>query len=129
MKNFVYYQPNLKDLKDTFGDCVIRALTKVFNKPWKEMYDELVPIARELQCMPNQKNCYEKYLLDNGFQYFGISNKKGTKRPTIKKFALTNKSGIFIVNVANHVCCIIDGKYYDTWDSGDKCMYGYYTKQ
>lgn len=27
-----YYQPNKKDLKDEYGDCVIRALCKVTGK-------------------------------------------------------------------------------------------------
>ena len=28
-RNYKYYQPNDKDLKDQYGDCVVRALTKV----------------------------------------------------------------------------------------------------
>lgn len=31
-RNYKYYQPNEKDLKDNYGDCVIRALTKVMSK-------------------------------------------------------------------------------------------------
>lgn len=30
---------------------------------------------------------------------------------------------------ANHVVAISDGSYYDTWDSGDCCLYGYYYKE
>ena len=36
MKRYKYYQPNKKDLKDQYGDCVIRALTKVMDKEWLE---------------------------------------------------------------------------------------------
>ena len=28
MKRYKYYQPNKKDIKDNYGDCVVRALTK-----------------------------------------------------------------------------------------------------
>lgn len=28
-RNYKYYQPNDKDLKDQYGDCVVRALTKI----------------------------------------------------------------------------------------------------
>ena len=73
-------------MKDNYGDCVIRALTKVTEKSWLEVFNELVPIARELQCMPNSKPCYKKYLEENGFTYHGVSNKKGTKRPTVESF-------------------------------------------
>lgn len=50
-RNYKYYQPNKKDLKDKYGDCVIRALTKVTGKEWMQVFDELLPYARELQCM------------------------------------------------------------------------------
>lgn len=34
MKKYRYYQPNKKDLKDSYGDCTIRALTKTTGKTW-----------------------------------------------------------------------------------------------
>lgn len=78
-RNYKYYQPNEKDLKDEYGDCVVRALTKVTGKTWRQVFDELLPYAYELQCMPNGKKCYESYLKANGFEYHGISNKKRFK--------------------------------------------------
>lgn len=129
MKKYQYYQPNKKDLKDTYGDCVIRALTKVTGKSWLEVFDELLPHARELQCMPNSKPAYETYLLNNGFEYVGVSNKKGTKRPTVESFTKAHKEGTYILRVANHIVASIDGVYYDTWDCGSKSMYGYWVKK
>lgn len=128
-RNYKYYQPNKKDLKDRYGDCVIRALTKVTGKEWDVIFDELVPIARELQCMPNGQPCYVQYLTEKGFEYQGISNRKGTKRPTVDSFAKTHKNGTYFVTVANHVVAIVDGIYYDTWDSGYKSLYGYWQKK
>lgn len=125
---YKYYQPNKKDIKDEYGDCVVRALTKVMNKTWIEVFNELIPYAIEIQCMPNDKVCYERYLKDNGFVYHGISNKKGSKRPTVESFAREHKEGTFFLNVANHVVAVVDGTYYDTWDSGQCCLYGYYEK-
>lgn len=127
-RNYKYYQPNKCDLKDQYGDCVIRALTKVVEKEWKTVFDELVPIARELQCMPNGKPCYEEYLKTNGFTYTGVSNRKGTKRPTVDSFAKTHPIGTYFLRVAHHVVACIDGIYYDTWESGDCCLYGFWTK-
>ena len=124
-----YYQPNKKDLKDNYGDCVIRALTKILSMEWIEVFEELLPYARELQCMPNGKPCYEKYLKDKGFKYTGISNKKGTKRPTVQSFAKEHKEGIYFLRVANHVVSVVDGYFYDTWDSGDCSLYGYWSKE
>lgn len=126
---FKYYQPNQKDLKDTYGDCVIRALTKVTGKAWVEVFDELVPYARELQCMPNGKPCYERYLADRGFTYKGISNKKGTKRPTVYSFAKDHPEGVYVLSVAHHLVAVTEGFYWDTWDSGHKSLYGYWVKE
>lgn len=129
MKRYKYYQPNKKDLKDRQRDCLVRALTKVMNKTWLEVFNELIPYAIEIQCMPNSKTCYESYLKDNGFEYHGISNRKGSKRPTVESFTKEHKTGIFFLNVANHVVSVVDGIYYDTWDSGQCCLYGYYEKE
>lgn len=126
---YKYYQPNKKDIKDDYGDCVIRALTKALSKDWLSVFDALIPIAREFRCMPNSKPCYEKYLLDNGFTYHGISNKKGSKRPTVSGFAKNHKSGTYVLRVAQHIVTVVDGIYYDTWDSGEKSLYGYWYKE
>lgn len=125
---YKYYQPNSKDVKDRYGDCVIRALTKALNKTWVDVFDELVPIARESQCPMECKPTYEKYLANNNFVYHGISNKKGTKRPTVESFSRANKHGTFFLNVANHCVTVVDGVYYDIWDSGNKSLYGYWQK-
>lgn len=127
-KRYIYYQPNAKDLKDNYGDCVIRALTKAENKSWIDVFDELVPIAREMQCMPNCKPCYSEYLKRKGYEYHGISNALGTKRPTVSSFALSHKHGTYIARVAHHIVAVKDGQFFDTWDSGRKSLYGYWQK-
>lgn len=128
---FVYYQPNKLDVKDKAGDCQIRAFCKVLNMSWVEAFDLTTPICRELQTytifdgdLQKTKAAMKKL----GFEYTGISNKKGSKRPTVDSFAKDHPEGSFIVTVANHVVAVVDGKYYDTWDSGYKSLYGYFEK-
>lgn len=67
-------------------------------------------------------------LKKNGFKYTGISNKKGSKRPLVKEFAKKHKDGVYFLTTANHVVACTDGDYFDTWDSGNKPMYGYWEK-
>ncbi len=129
MKRYVYYQPNDKDLKDEVGDCQIRAFSKVLGLSWLEAFDLTTPLCRELQTytifgcdLKKTKEAMSKL----GFEYTGISNKKGSKRPTVDEFAKKHPIGKYILSVANHVVACVDGKYYDTWDSGYKCLYGYY---
>lgn len=45
--SYKYYQPNSKDLKDKYGDCVIRALTKAFlPKTYREYKERLKAIEQ-----------------------------------------------------------------------------------
>lgn len=126
MSRYKYYQPNEKDVKDEYGDCVIRALTKALGMTWLEVFDDIHPISRELQIPFNSKLCYEKYLNNKGFEYQGVSNKKGTKRPTVKSFTKEHDKGIYVLRVAHHLVTVVDGYYFDVWDSGDCCLYGYW---
>ena len=128
---YVYYQPNDLDIKDKYGDCTIRALSKVLNLSWVETYLKTVPYCIQYQT-PNIFNLPQKLeaevMAKLGFTYHGVSNKKGTKRPTVDSFAKDHPTGTYIVNVANHEVAVVDGKYYDTWNSGDCSMYGWYEK-
>ncbi len=132
MKRWEYYQPNDLDLKDKYGDCTIRALSKAWGCSWIEAFDRMIPICRKYQT-PNVFNLSNKdeikAMSELGFKYYGVSNKKGTKRPTVDEFAKSHTSGTYILNVANHEVACVDGKYYDTWDSGRKSLYGYYERE
>jgi hypothetical protein len=130
MKRYKYYQPNKKDLKDDYGDCVIRAICKAMGITWIEAFDISVEFSRENQCWVSGMPLVllKKFFSRLGFTYNGISNKKGSKRPTVEGFAKDHKSGTYILSVANHLVTVVDGYYYDTWDCGDKSLYGYYEK-
>jgi hypothetical protein len=130
-KYWVYYQPNDKDLKDKFGDCTIRALTKALNLSWVDAFLKMVPYCVKYQTsniFSLPLDLEKEVMLDLGFTYTGISNKKGTKRPTVREFAKNHPTGTYILNVAGHEVTCVDGKYYDTWDCGYCSLYGYFTK-
>ena len=126
---FRYYQPNEKDTKDKYGDCTIRALSKALNLSWLDAFDKTIPICREYQVsnvfdVPSDKR---KTLLKHlGFSYTGVSNKKGTKRPTVDSFSREHPKGTYILMVAGHTLAVVDGYYYDTHDCGWCSLYGYY---
>lgn len=127
-KEFEYYQPNKKDIKDKYGDCAVRAICKAEEIEWLEAYDIMYKYSREVQCPLNVKTGFEYILKKLGYTYVSISNKKGSKRPTVANFAKQNKTDTCILVLANHYVCSKKGKYYDTWDSGNKCLYGYWIK-
>ena len=126
-KVYVYYQPNQKDLKDQYGDCVVRAICKVTNKEWLEVFDGLFQYARNYQCMPNQPSAYENYLRDNGFEYHPL--KCRPRMQTVMEFRREYK-GIAICNTkvgyGSHFVAVDNGQGFDTWDSTEQKMYGYW---
>ncbi len=127
-RNYKYYQPNEMDLKDNYGDCAIRAFSKAENCSWLESYDEMYKLSREIQSPMNCKYGFEHIMKCKGYSYTGISNKKGTKRPTVDRFTKEHKEGTYVCVVANHYVTVKDGFYYDVWDSGECCLYGYWKK-
>ena len=124
---YVYFQPNKLDLKDKVGDCQIRALCKTLDKTWVEVFDLVTPICRQYQIMDVFSCDYDKTkiaLKDLCFEYMPVSNSKGKKRPTVAEFAKAHPMGTYICKVQHHVVAVVDGKYYDTWDSGCCKLYG-----
>ena len=131
MKRYVYYQPNEKDIKDKYSDCQIRALARALDCTWLEAFDRALPFCREEQApLPFDApiDVRKRILAKLGFEYRAISVKKGCKRPTVDGFAKDHPTGTYICNVANHEVAVVDGRYYDTWNSGRKCVYGYFEK-
>lgn len=131
MKRYVYYQPNDKDLKDKTGDCQVRALSKALNISWLEAFDLTIPICRELQTYTIFDGNFEKTkeaMKQLGFDYHGIPVQKGKKRPTVLSFAKEHSTGTYICRIAHHAVAVVDGRYFDTWDSGQCKLYGYYER-
>lgn len=125
---FQYFQPNPVDLKDSYGDCAVRAIALAEKKGWLESFDLLTENARAVYCPFTSKVGFEKTLRTLRYTYTGITNRKGTIRPTVREFAATHPTGIYILVLANHYVAVKNGKYWDTWDSGDKKLYGYWKK-
>ena len=51
---------------------------------------------------------------------------KGIKRMNGLRFCQTYYKGRYILNMAGHWSCCVDGVIYDTWDCTEKCVYTAY---
>lgn len=131
-KYYQYYQPNKKDLKDKQGDCAIRAITKFFDISWLEAFDSLVVFARETQQMVNSLPNIKLLMEDKNVPYVSVYKPKAKKKMTVKDFAKEYSTGKYVVYVrvgyGTHLVCVDNGKYFDTWDCGDRYVYGYWKK-
>lgn len=125
---YQYYQPNQKDKKNQYGDCVIRALSKAYQKTWLQVFDELVPLSRMLQAPHNSAACYTAYLKQHGARYQDLS-RNDSLRPTVASFARDHACGTYFLVGAQHVVTVQDGCYFDSWDSGSSLIYSIWTIQ
>jgi len=123
---FIERNPHPKKRKQ--GDCVVRALSLLEERPWLDVYDELCAIGREEQCMPNEQRAYEAYLTRRGYVKQPMPrNPDGTKWP-VHELMRANPEMVAIVSVPRHITCIKRGELLDTWDCGRKYCGNYYTK-
>lgn len=131
MSRYKYYQPNDKDLKDEYGDCTIRAISKIYDCDWLDAFSIQLEYCLEYQIaniFSAPLRVVKEIMIKMGFEYYSCPAQKGKPRMTVNNFAKMHKQGRYILNLANHIVAVVDGYYYDTWDSGYKCVYGYYKK-
>ena len=77
--------------------------------------------------MPSSNAVWGAYLRTLGFKREAIPN-TCPECYTVNDFCEDNPEGVFIVATGNHVVAVVDGDYYDTWDSGDELPIYYWRK-
>ena len=119
------YNPN--PMSKSVGDCVIRALTKVLDITWEQAFVELA-IQSFLMCdMPSSNSVWGAYLKSNGFSKHVIPD-TCPDCYTIKDFAKDHPHGTYAVGTGTHVVAVVNGSYYDSWDSGNETPIFYWRK-
>ena len=107
------YQPNPK--KINVGDCTVRALCAVTGLDWRTIHRQLCDLSEEMADMPSADRVWWALLARYGFnQYATICN-----GCTVKAFARTHPRGSHVLSPSGHAVAVIDGDWWDSWDSGD----------
>lgn len=115
MGEFVSYNPNPVGLK--VGDCVVRALSKALGQDWEQTYIDLC-VEGCLRCdMPSANAVWGAYLRRKGFEREIIPN-TCPDCYTVENFCADHPNGTYILALDGHVVSVVDGQYYDTWQSG-----------
>lgn len=112
---WVWANPNPK--KKEVPDCVIRAICIALNKPWLETSDELYEVARRDFSVTSDDNVWGHYLYNLGFEPFLIPL-ECPRCTTVQEFTKMYPYGTYIIGTGTHAVAVIDGNYYDSWDSG-----------
>ena len=100
-------------------DCVVRAITIALNRRWIDIYDDLCALGRREFNMPSADAVWGKYLYQMGFEPF-LLPEKCPKCITIRAFAQMFSRGTYIIGTGSHAVAVVNGDYYDSWDSGNE---------
>lgn len=108
-----YYNAN--PFNNDISDCVIRALSLLENKSWRETFDELSYLAGNDGLMFDRVEFVEDYLDDRYPRECHYSK-------TIGEFAKEYPYGKYAVTTNGHITAIINGIIYDTFDPSNRIM-------
>lgn len=120
------FNPNPKNSR--VGDCTVRALSRALDSEWDETYVGLCVKGLELSDMPSANHVWGAYLRDKDFERKYVPN-TCPDCYTVMDFCEEHPRGKFVVALNNHVVAVVDGEYYDTWDSGNEVVLYYWEKE
>ena len=125
--SYVNFNPNPTN-KDV-GDCVVRAFAIATNTDWDTAFLKLTLRAYTMHDMPSSNAVWNAQLISEGFKR-GIIPNTCPDCYTVKQFAEEHPQGTYVLGTGTHAVAVIDGDYYDAWDSGNKIpIYFYYREE
>ena len=118
---------NKNPLGRSVGDCTVRAISVATNNGWAETYLDLCLFGLLMADMPSANAITAAYLKKHGFQRKNIPE-TCPDYYSVKDFCKDHKDGIFVLGTGTHMVAVINGDYYDAWDSGDELPVYYFEK-
>lgn len=120
---YIYYDANPSG--SPTGDCVIRAIATITRRPWRDIHWDLAILSNQRCKMMDDNVIWHEYLKNLGFKIYAIQD----PCMRIKDFCNSHPYGEYILGTGRHVVAVIDGDYYDAWDSGNEFPVFYWRKE
>ena len=117
---------NANPVANNVEDCAIRAVAVALNISWDDAFDMVCNMAKNMGVMPHNNAAWGAVLRQHSFKRAIIPN-SCPDCFTIKDFCLENPEGVFVIGTGTHAVAVIDGNYYDTWNSGNEIPVYYWT--
>lgn len=114
----MFIELNLNPLKKRTDDCVVRAVALALNIDWESAYTMLSAHGLKHKDMLSKNYVWADLLSTLGFKRTSLPN-TCPECYRIRDFASDHPEGLFIVGTGDHVVTVIDGNWYDSFDSGD----------
>ena len=113
----MWIRVNPNPRKKRVGDCVIRAISIATGRTWREAYAALCAVGWDEADLPSSNAVWGLYLYRMGFQPFLLPD-ACPECVTVRAFCRMFPEGTYIIGTGSHAVAVIDGDYFDTWDSG-----------
>jgi len=98
---------------------------------WNQVYVNLMSEGLDEADMPNMPAVWKPFLREHGFRSYIIPDTcPGCY--TVRDFCEEHPIGTYVLAInghTNHVVAVVDGSYYDTFDSGDETPVFYMKKE
>ena len=122
---WIPFNPNPKRLHTI--DCTVRSICAVTGMDWYSVHDIVCARSRDLCDMPSCDRVWWSVLRDMGFDQRRMLD-RCPDCYTVAEFAADNPHGIYVLGPHEHAVAVIDGNWWDTWDSG-KTVPTYYFRR
>lgn len=110
------FNPNPQYLN--VGDCTVRSICAVTGESWHEIHFQLCELSRRMGDMPSADRVWWEFLRQKGF-----TRKEMIDRCpdcyTVADFAQDHPRGVFVLGPHEHAVAVINGNWWDSWDSGN----------
>lgn len=124
--SYVYFNPNPD--KKNVGDCTVRAFCAACNCDWESAYIQIALRGFIMHDMPSADDVWGAQLNNEGFVRYIIPN-TCPYCYSVKDFCAEHPKGTYVLGTGTHAVAVIDGDYYDAWDSGNKTPLFYWRKE
>ena len=122
---YIYFNPNPENPSEP--DCVVRGICMVTGYDWDTVYWGMCRQGGLIHSMPSVNKVWGRYMMELGYKRYNISN-TCPYCYTIRDFCYDNPYGAFLLATGSHVVAVIDGNYFDAWDSGSEIPIYYFTR-
>lgn len=101
------------------SDCVVRAIAIATDASWRRVYTDLCNLGG-IECeMPSANIVWGIHLNELGGRQF-LLPESCPQCITVRAFCEKFPKGVYVIGTGSHAVAVIDGDYYDSWDSGNE---------
>ena len=124
----MFKQYNANPVNNHVGDCVIRAISVLTGQDWMTTKIGIFIESCLMYSTESANNVRHNYLRKLGYTRYVVPN-TCPNCYTVKDFCIDHPYGKYLVALDGHVVAVINGNYYDTWDSGNEVPIYFWKKE